>query len=570
MNNTSLLMLHGNLKTAAIVATLICLGVSLPSSFGQVHEAPPRPAVAPLIAARYANDADGDRIDDQLLAKAQAACAEERSALSLEQRTRAQAKLAEKLHVELIFNDQITAKQIAAFQALGGEITYIYKSVSYGWNARLPLTKVNAVPAAMGASLLLVNESHPGEAYLDVATRTARVRSIWSPGFAGMPSGLSGSTNVTIAFADTGLDDTHADLVGRGVYWHDYTASNYPGPVDYNNHGTHVSAVALGTGVSSGNSPGPILLTQNGDLTGIGSGLGPDKFPMDLPANAVTVTITAKWNGGGSTSLFLSSRAKGTGGTFGWTTVGSGASGTSPLSLVKTFVTDPGRALTNYTPVLIQNSSLSVADYVLTIQISNAPATDDGFSRLRGVAPGCQWAMAKVLDDAGHSDTFETDLGAAIDDLVALRAVHNIKVLNLSLGLTAGTSIALRQKVNTAVSNGIVVVAAAGNSSTTSTDPARAAMALTVAAMNDINQLTDYSSTGFASPDAAAGEDFKPDLMAPGGSRFGFQSWLISADSNWGDNNFPDQRTNDYRGKWGTSLASPFVAGCAALVIDAL
>jgi hypothetical protein len=28
--------------------------------------APPKPAVAPLIGERYANDADGDRIDDEL------------------------------------------------------------------------------------------------------------------------------------------------------------------------------------------------------------------------------------------------------------------------------------------------------------------------------------------------------------------------------------------------------------------------------------------------------------------------------------------------------------------------
>jgi hypothetical protein len=97
-------------------------------------------------------------------------------------------------------------------------------------------------------------------------------------------------------------------------------------------------------------------------------------------------------------------------------------------------------------------------------------------------------------------------------------------------------------------------------------------MALTVAAANDVNQLTGYTSVGFTSPDSVPGqeEDYKPDVMAPGGS-VGTYTAISSVDSNNGDgSSFTDQQANDYIGFQGTSMASPFAAGCAALVIDAM
>jgi len=65
-------------------------------------------------------------------------------------------------------------------------------------------------------------------------------------------------------------------------------------------------------------------------------------------------------------------------------------------------------------------------------------------------------------------------------------------------------------------------------------------------------------------------EDYKPDVMAPGGSQ-NYYSNILSPDSNTGDGSaFGDQKTNDYLNIQGTSMACPYAAGCAALVIDAL
>ena len=71
------------------------------------------------------------------------------------------------------------------FLAQGGDITYVYQAVSYGWNGTLPLGEVASVAAQFGDSLALLHE--PGEAIatMDEATRNARVRPVWQPGFAG-------------------------------------------------------------------------------------------------------------------------------------------------------------------------------------------------------------------------------------------------------------------------------------------------------------------------------------------------------------------------------------------------
>jgi PKD repeat protein len=550
----------------------VLLGTA-PCALAQHHVAPPKPAVAPLIGEHYANDADGDRIDDELFARAQRAMAAERAATTPTARAQARAQLDEPVNVELIFKQPVTQQQLDTFEALGGEITHVYKAVSYGWNARLPLRKISAVPAVMGESLVLVHQPKGGDAQLDLATRTGRVRPTWSPGFAGSATGFTGNSNTTIAILDTGVDESHADLNGRRVFWHDYTASAYVNPTDVDGHGSHVAGIALGTGATAGSGTGTLKITTFNSLSGWGNNHF-DVEPMELPTNSVTITCTARWNGGtaGGTRLRWFQHLR-TDPTTNWSGVIS-IVGTSPLTL--SFTNTLSSAYV-YSPGLFQSNGIS--DYVITSQISNYPGVGDGFNKLRGVAARCYWAGAKVLSDTG---SYGTDLGAAIDDLVANRTNYNIKIMNLSLG--GGLDGSLRQKVNSAANNGIIMAVAAGNrgsatkgnygtgvSTNIVTEPGRAAMALTVAASSSLNQLTDYTREGFLSPDATPGqeEDYKPDLMAPGGSYY--QAWITSIDSNASDGPaFSDAQTNDYKKDIGTSMATPFAAGCAALVIDAM
>jgi PKD repeat protein len=527
-----------------------------------------QPTVVPLIGTSYANDGDGDGIEDQLRARC-AAAAVQTAIGAGPLRAFALSQLSTTVEIELIFKEQITQTQIAAFQNLGGEITHIYKAISYGWNGRLPLHRLPEVVVAVGGSLVLIEEVKVAQAHLDTATRTARVRPVWTPGFAGNVNGFDGDTNITIAVIDSGMDANHLDLAGRGVFWKDYTTDASPTPQDFSQHATHIGSIALGTGVSGGAATGTLSGTLIGTLSGIFNG----NFvttAFDFPTNPITFTATAIWSGGGSTTLQLMSHTKGS--KVGWVVDGTTISGTSPLSLTTSVTGVAGKA---YSPVLVSNGSIT--DYAIRFQIPQYPG-GDGFNRMRGVAPDCNWAAAKVFANNGNSLLSWTT--AAIDDLVAGRTTNNVKVMNLSLGTTGspGISTSTRQKVNTAVNHGIFVVCSGGNDGLFSPataretdDPGRAALALTVVASSDLNQLTDYSSQGFGSPSAVAGqeEDYKPDLMAPGGSSF--QTALLAADSGSGDRvAFADQQANDHWATQGTSFAAPFAAGAGALVIEAL
>ncbi len=167
---------------------------------------PPVPEVSPIISASYPTDLDGNRIDD-----------------ALEAGTGAQGEISiaaeEMIGVELIFNEPITQRQIDEFLRLGGQITYIYEVLSYGWNGSISRQNIGLLPSAMGPALVQVEAIQRIQYCMDTATQVGRVRPIWKAGFAGLADGLHGDSKTTIGFLGGGVDATHADLQGRNVYW---------------------------------------------------------------------------------------------------------------------------------------------------------------------------------------------------------------------------------------------------------------------------------------------------------------------------------------------------------------
>jgi len=87
-----------------------------------VNPAPPaEPTVTPIIGKTYPHDADGNRLDDRIDLKIKQAENLMKMALTSDERQKAKTARGQTLSVELVFREQITQKQIAAFLALGGQ-----------------------------------------------------------------------------------------------------------------------------------------------------------------------------------------------------------------------------------------------------------------------------------------------------------------------------------------------------------------------------------------------------------------------------------------------------------------
>ncbi len=154
-----------------------------------------------------------------------------------------------------------------------------------------------------------------------------------------------------------------------------------------------------------------------------------------------------------------------------------------------------------------------------------------------GVAPRAQLLRAKVLDRTGRGS--DTQVAAGI-----VWAVNNgARIINLSLGSTAASTVIARALVF-ARSRGVTICAAAGNDSTPTfcaplIFPARHPLCIAVAATDRNNRKATFSCCG---PGL--------DLAAPGVD-------ILST-----------VRPSGYSTKSGTSMATPHVAGLAAIVLS--
>jgi hypothetical protein len=151
-----------------------------------------------------------------------------------------------------------------------------------------------------------------------------------------------------------------------------------------------------------------------------------------------------------------------------------------------------------------------------------------------GVAPGCRILPVKVLSAAGWGDSSGVAAG------IQYAADHGARIINLSL---AGSSDRLMgMAVAYAQSKGCVVIAAAGNdgSSAGASYPARYPGVVGVGAVDRSNARASFSNYGTGVDVSAPGVGVLSTV--PGGR---YESWD------------------------GTSMASPFVSGVAALLLSA-
>ncbi len=151
-----------------------------------------------------------------------------------------------------------------------------------------------------------------------------------------------------------------------------------------------------------------------------------------------------------------------------------------------------------------------------------------------GVAPDCEIIAIKVLRENGGG-TYSAII-AGVEAAIS----KGVDIINMSLGGPSDNP-SLESVVNKAVRRGITVICAAGNAGGTDTVsyPARYPSVIAVAATNKHREISSFSSRGKEVDVAAPGEKVRT-------------AW----------------KNNTYAVVSGTSFASPFCAGIAALMMD--
>jgi subtilisin family serine protease len=178
--------------------------------------------------------------------------------------------------------------------------------------------------------------------------------------------------------------------------------------------------------------------------------------------------------------------------------------------------------------------------------IAGTGAASDGAER--GVAPGARLHVGKVLDTEGRGQ--ESWIIAGME--WAARDQRS-RVVSMSLGGPGGDGSEPMSAAVDALSaeTGALFVIAAGNGGPADiSSPGSADSALTVGAVDAQDHLAEFSSTGPRNGDGG----LKPEITAPGVDILAARSHYVRGGSGY------------YQTMSGTSMATPHVAGAAALV----
>ncbi|MEU4466652.1 S8 family serine peptidase [Streptomyces sp. NPDC024017] len=188
-----------------------------------------------------------------------------------------------------------------------------------------------------------------------------------------------------------------------------------------------------------------------------------------------------------------------------------------------------------------------------------AAATNNG-KGVAGIAYGAKISPVRVLGKCGgyDSDIIDAITWASGGTVSGVPANTNVaKVINMSLGGGGACSSATQSAINGAVNRGTSVVVAAGNENqnVSNASPANCSNVIAVAATNRAGGRASYSNYGSL-----------VDISAPGGETRTSTANGILSTLNSGTKT---PSTENYAFYQGTSMATPHVAGLAALMKSA-
>jgi serine protease len=167
-----------------------------------------------------------------------------------------------------------------------------------------------------------------------------------------------------------------------------------------------------------------------------------------------------------------------------------------------------------------------------------AQSTNNGLGAA-GVAFHARLMPVKVLNELGWGTT------ADVADGIRWAADHGAHVINLSLGGPRNARV-LQSAIDYAISRGVVVVAAAGNTGGRVQYPGASDGVIGVSATNSSDKLAPFSSRGEGVDIAAPGVNVVQQTVCNRGR----------------------DKCERFPGYSGTSMAAPHVAGAAALVVS--
>jgi len=401
------------------------------------------------------------------------------------------------------------------------------------------------------------------ETQMNYATvQTGAVNTTWQQ------NGFMGSINSSIAVLDTGVNPNHiffpdgynsTNLTGTVVGWEDFVNQGV-NPSDDNGHGTFISSVIAGTGTT--NSTNSTIMSFYGNYSHADLFPGkttPDNYSINLCSfNASqensNIVLNSSWhsiqgiNAGFWFDLYFNN-----------TKVNSSllANDDTFYQMIHSVSGDDG--IYDLYLVYYFDDEGAFPVFTFTTNLSFIPENyTTNFKSFTGMANGSKIVSYKIVNQTGIGYT--SDLIDALVSVMQNKSKYHIVSVCLSVASFGNDANAINGVIDEVISNGTLVVIAAGNRGPFGgSDPLNILgtnkNAIVVGAINDKDQVTSYSSMGRD----VGGNVIKPDIVAPGGSVVEGSRSIISADFD----------TNKTTAAYGTSIATAIVSAAINILIEA-